>query len=36
LEEDYVGVNGHISSIEEARRDYREGRIKYLEEISDV
>jgi len=38
LVEDILALSSdeYISSIEEARRDYREGRIKDLEEISDV
>jgi len=28
--------NKYLRSIEEERRDYKEGRAKYLEEISDV
>ncbi len=38
LVEDILALSSdeYIKSIEEARRDYREGRIKDLEEISDV
>ena len=38
LIEDIVALSSdeYLRSIEEARRDYKEGKIKYLEEISDV
>ncbi|MHC1636242.1 MAG: hypothetical protein ACXQTS_06470 [Candidatus Methanospirareceae archaeon] len=38
LVEDIVALSSdeYLRSIEEARTDYKEGRIKYLEEISDV
>ncbi|WP_202318471.1 hypothetical protein [Archaeoglobus neptunius] len=38
LIEDMVALSSdeYLRSIEEARTDYKEGRIKYLEEISDV
>ncbi len=38
LIEDIVALSSdeYLRSIEEARKDYREGKIKYLEEISDV
>jgi len=38
LVEDIVALSSdeYLRSIEEARTDYKKGRIKYLEEISDV
>ena len=38
LIEDIVALSSdeYLRSIEGARRDYKEGKIKYLEEISDV
>ena len=38
LIEDIVALSSeeYLRSIEEARTDYKKGRIKYLEEISDV
>ena len=38
LIEDIVALSSeeYLRSIEEARTDYKEGRIKYFEEISDV
>ena len=38
LVEDIVALSNeeYLRSIEEARTDYKKGRIKYLEEISDV
>ncbi len=38
LIEDILALSSdeYIKSIEEARKDYKNGRIKYLEEISDV
>jgi len=38
LIEDMMALSSdeYIKSIEEARKEYKEGKIKYLEEISDV
>ena len=38
LIEDIVALSSdeYLHSIEEARTDYKEGRIRYLEEVSDV
>jgi len=38
LIEDIVALSSdeYLRSIEEARRDYKENRVKYFEEISDV